>query len=69
MLYCNQKERNKPIQKEIITMKTITTIIYTISILFCIWFAASWIDIVSDNCNLNPVHSEYNLFVMMTENN
>ena len=49
-------------------MKTITTIIYTISILLCIWFAASWIDIVSDNCNPNPVHSEYNLFVMMTEN-
>ena len=49
-------------------MKTIATIIYTISVLLCIWFATSWIDIVSDNCNPNPVHSEYNMFVMMTEN-
>ena len=50
-------------------MKTIATIICTIGILFSIWACASWFDIVADNCDPNPVHSEYNLFVMMTENN
>ncbi len=27
----------------------------------------SWCDIVADNCEPNPQHSEYNLFVLMTK--
>ena len=50
-------------------MKTITTIICTISILFGIWFCASWFDIVADNCDPNPTHSQYNLFVMLSDKN
>ena len=54
-------------------MKTIGKIIATafiaINILFGAWAFASWCDIVADNTNPNPVHSEYNLFVMMTEKN
>ena len=49
-------------------MKTITTIICTIGILFSIWVGASWFDIFADNCDPNPTHSEYNFFVMMSEN-
>ncbi len=69
MLYYNQKET-----KEVITMmkiigKAITTLLCVASILFSIWFVWSWADIVADNCSPNPVHSEYNLFVMMTEKN
>ena len=54
-------------------MKTIGKIIATafiaINILFTAWAFASWCDVATDNCDHNPVHSEYNLFVMMTENN
>ena len=50
-------------------MKTIVTIICTISILFTAWAFVSWCDIVADNCDPNPVHSEYHLFVMMAEKN
>lgn len=49
--------------------KAIVTIICAINILFGAWAFASWCDVVADNCDPNPVHSEYNLFVMMTENN
>ena len=49
--------------------KIIATAFITISILFTAWAFASWCDVVADNCDPNPVHSEYNLFVMMTENN
>ena len=49
--------------------KAIVTIICATSILFCAWAFASWWDVVADNCDANPVHSEYNLFVMMAENN
>lgn len=49
--------------------KFITGLMCALSILFWLWFVASWIDIVADNCEPNPVHSEYNLFVLMVENN
>ena len=49
--------------------KAITTLLCVASILFTAWFVWSWADIVADNCSPNPVHSEYNLFVMMTEKN
>jgi hypothetical protein len=48
--------------------KALTTVFCIASILFSAWFVLSWIDIVADNCEPNPVHSEYNLFVMMVEN-
>ena len=47
--------------------KAIVTIICAINILFCAWAFASWCDIVADNCEPNPQHSEYNLFVMACE--
>ena len=49
--------------------KLFTTFISVLCVLFLLWFTASWIDIVADNCEPNPVHSEYNLFVLMVENN
>lgn len=48
--------------------KVLTTAMCIASILFTVWFVWSWADIVADNCSPNPVHSEYNLFVMMVEN-
>ena len=50
-------------------MKIIAGIYLTACVLFGAWAFASWCDIVADNTQPNPVHSEYNLFVMMTENN
>ena len=47
--------------------KVFTTVMCIVSILFTAWFVWSWADIVEDNCHPNPVHSEYNLFVMMVE--
>lgn len=32
-----------------------------------LWAVLSWADIVADNCEPNPRHSEYNLFVLMTK--
>ena len=49
--------------------KLFTTFISVLCVLFILWFAASWIDIVADNCEPNPVHSEYNLFVLALKNN
>lgn len=34
---------------------------------FLLWAVLSWADIVADNCEPNPQHSEYNLFVLMTK--
>ena len=48
--------------------KVLTTVMCIANILFIVWFAWSWADIVADNCQPNPVHSEYNLFVIMVEN-
>lgn len=48
--------------------KIIVTIICAINILFCAWAFASWCDVIADNCNPNPTHSKYNMFVMMVEN-
>ncbi len=48
--------------------KVLTTVMCIASILFTAWFVWSWADIVADNCQPNPVHSEYNMFVMMVEN-
>ena len=48
--------------------KVLTTVMCIMSILFTAWFVWSWADIVADNCQPNPVHSEYNMFVMLVEN-
>lgn len=34
---------------------------------FLLWGILSWADIVADNCEPNPQHSKYNLFVLMTK--
>lgn len=47
--------------------KALTTAMSIASILFIVWFVASWVDVIADNTSPNPVHSEYNLFVMMVE--
>lgn len=47
--------------------KMFKSIVYIVSILFIAWFFLSWLDIVADNTQPNPQHSEYNLFVVMTK--
>ena len=37
------------------------------SVLLMVWLVASWVDVVADNCQPNPVHSQYNAFVVLTE--
>lgn len=34
---------------------------------FFLWAVLSCADIVADNCEPNPQHSEYNMFVLMTK--
>ena len=48
-------------------MKKLGNVICGLSVLFILWGFLSWCDIVADNCDPNPVHSQYNLFVVMTE--
>lgn len=48
--------------------KAIEIIICTVSIAFLLWGFVSWVDIIADNTQPNPQHSEYNMFVMMVEN-
>lgn len=38
-----------------------------LNVLFMLWIAISWVDIVWDNYLPNPVHSEYNAFVMLVK--
>lgn len=45
--------------------KMISALMYTVSILLVVWFVWSWADVIADNGQPNPIHSEYNLFVMM----
>lgn len=47
--------------------KMFATFVCVMGILFTLWFLWSWADIVADNGFANPVHSEYNMFVMMVE--
>ena len=48
-------------------MKTFTTIFYTLIIALTIWVGVSFIDIVSDNNEHNPEHSDLNFFKVMLE--
>lgn len=34
---------------------------------FLAWFLVSWVDIAADNCQPNPVHNSYNLFVLLCD--
>lgn len=45
-------------------LKVVLGVCYAVVI---IWFIASWVDIVADNSEPNPQHSEYNAFVLMTK--
>ena len=47
--------------------KTLTYALCVIPFLLTLWFACSWLDIVSDNCKPNPTHSENNFFIVTTE--
>ena len=44
--------------------KFLTRTLCVINAVFLLWMFASWVDIVWDNTSENPVHSEYNMFVM-----
>lgn len=49
-------------------MKKILTIAYwVLAIIFLLWIAASYIDIIVDNCETITEHSEYNFFVLLTK--
>ena len=47
--------------------KTIENIIYTIIIIFFIWFASSFINVVMHNNN-DQKYASWNMFVIMEEN-
>ena len=47
--------------------KTMKNIIYGLAFALCIWIGVSFVDIVADNNTKNPQHSDWNIFVMMTE--
>lgn len=40
-------------------------ILCTIGILFMLWFAVSWVDIIADNTMPNPTHADWNMFVIL----
>jgi hypothetical protein len=48
-------------------LKFLEKALLIVSCLFMLWGFLSWCDIVADNCEPNPQHSEYNLFVMACE--
>ena len=48
-------------------MKKITNILTVLSVIFFIWLALSWIDVIADNGMPNPQHSKYNLIGIMIE--
>lgn len=45
--------------------KMINALVCTVGILLAVWLVWSWADVIADNGQPNPIHSEYNLFVMM----
>ena len=36
-------------------------------VLFFLWVGLSWFDIILDNCAAGPLHSNYNIFVLLLE--
>ena len=47
--------------------KFIENTLTTLSVVFLLWLAISWVDIVADNCEPHPTHAPWNAFVLMTE--
>lgn len=54
------------------TIKNIKTaakvVYYGVFAALALWVCASWADVVADNTQPNPHHAEWNVFVMLTEN-
>lgn len=48
-------------------VKALKAIGYGLCIVFMAWLLLSWSNIVADNCEPDPHHSEYNAFVLMTK--
>ena len=46
---------------------TIVNILCVLSVIFMLWLGVSWIDIIADNRQPNPVHSKYNAFVIFCD--
>lgn len=45
--------------------KIFKNLLLGLCMVFIAWMIVSWVDIVADNCEPNPVHSPYNLFVLL----
>jgi hypothetical protein len=62
-VWCYNKDKIKRGDKE---MKKILTITYwMLATIFFLWVAASYIDLIVDNCETITEHSEYNFFVLL----
>lgn len=49
-------------------MKKILKIAYlTLAVIFFLWIAASYIDVIVDNCEIITEHSKYNFFVLLAK--
>ena len=46
-------------------MKVLKISYFAVMVLFMVWFAVSWVDIVADNCSMNAVHHAWNLFTLL----
>lgn len=56
-------------EREVVNMmKWFSRIMVTLEVLFLLWLFVSWVDIIADNTQPNPQHSQYNAFVILTEN-
>ena len=49
------------------TKKILANIPAVVGVLLLLWIGLSWFDIVIDNNALQPVHNNYNLFVLLFE--
>jgi hypothetical protein len=48
-------------------MEKLSYIFSGIALAFILWVGISWIDVIADNLEPEPKHSEYNFFVLLTE--
>lgn len=46
-------------------MKVLKISYYAVMVLLLAWFAVSYVDIIADNCSMNPVHYSWNMFTVM----
>lgn len=49
------------------TKKVIYILPAVLGVLFLLWLGLSWLDIVADNNTIQPVHNNFNLFVLLFE--